>query len=786
MANNKKSLGRISVKTGNLPRKAFPMSADVYTTSGFGEVQPVCFQACQPNTKSVLSHDVLVRLAPLLAPTRTRVGVRLTSKFVGMSELSENFAFTMANRPVARGSQTFVPKAVPHMSLQKLSLMTLIGAKITFYSMANANNDVNDYCKFRRYRCKQDYSDLSTGFVSLSRAMGNIDTVDATTLDDNDLFTTSPTVSMYEPFGVSSSRGFLNVYRLLGLTESVHGQLWLPVAAPSWFDFFEFDDADGGYSAEVDARAADFVIPVHLRCGDLTRMVAVAVKLSAFGERLRKAILGVGYELDFYSTKEKSLMPLFALYKAWYDSYAPQLYENWTLSAAYRLLFLNEKDNVVDYGDDFENAAVLHPPYPRVSQLIQFFVDLGNMWYTEEQDIVTAHIRSLAVASAGTVDDSLLTQIVPNSPDSSIHVSNNVDTSSEPNNPDNQNGHSYINGGYSFSQLDLEILQKAYQVVNRETIAGQRIAEILRANGLGEYVDECKSRFIGETWVNIDINDVNATADSFNVSTEQGSTLGAYVGKGVGYDSGKTFTYECDEYGYLITLACIVPDSGYCQQEAPWVNSIERKDFYLPDWDGKGMEANDKKILCGQIDFYDFNEKNELEKTFGFAPRMTKHKMSIGRLNGNFSLRSNRDALLPYSLDKFINIGERDISEGDASISPDYTSYDVAKGFRPSMLPCATPNLRYVGRMKWLGNFDRIFNLEGRPSPWVYNSLNNLEGGSDGLFVWFELTHQTYDNFVLFVNNNLKQYFGALPIEDSFETRENGNMGKTDVSIGKA
>lgn len=158
--------------------------------------------------------------------------------------------------------------------------------------------------------------------------------------------------------------------------------------------------------------------------------------------------------------------------------------------------------------------------------------------------------------------------------------------------------------------------------------------------------------------------------------------------------------------------------------------------------------------------------------------------MSIGRLNGNFSLRSNRDALLPYSLDEFINIGERDV--GPEQNVTEYIQFDVNKGFKPSMLPCATPNLRYVGRMKWLGHFDRIFNLENRPSPLVYNALNLAEGSDDGLFIWFELTHQTYDNFALFVNNNLKQYSGMLPIEDSFETREDGNKGTTDTSIGKA
>ena len=143
MATNKQSLGRISMDTANRPAQRFPLSADVYTSCGFGEVQPVLFQPCQPNTSSVVSHDVLVRLAPLLSPTRSRMGVRLTTKFVGMSELTENFPFFLANRAVARAEKTFIPTKMPHMSLQKLSMMCLIGAKITFFQMQNSNYDAS-------------------------------------------------------------------------------------------------------------------------------------------------------------------------------------------------------------------------------------------------------------------------------------------------------------------------------------------------------------------------------------------------------------------------------------------------------------------------------------------------------------------------------------------------------------------------------------------------------------------------------------------------------------------
>lgn len=769
------NIGRISMKTDNRPRSKFNLSHDVFTSSGFGEVQPVFFAPCDPNTKSIVSHDMLVRLAPLLAPVRTRVGVRMVSKFVSMSDLTENFAFLMADKPVSRADKTFVPKALPFMSLQKLSCMCLVGASMTIYDVSSAG-DVADYQTYDRFKIKPDLSSLPASFVNMCKVICDKATINATTLNDNKLFTTSPTAAAYSPFNVASSRGFVNAYRLIGLPEGTHGALWLPVPYISFANFFENKD-NGNFSVSLDG--ADFVIPcVYTDSNNATYTAAVAIKLSAFGQRLRKAMLGVGYELDFFDSRNVSLMPLFALFKAWYDSYSPQLYDNWTSTALYKIFFAYEKDNTSDWGAQLRT----NPNFTYV-QLIKFFIDLGNMWYTEEQDVVSAHIRTLSVSN-DVVTSGIPSASVPNVPTTGGHYTPNANTDTEPPSIGAATGHAYIQSN-SFSQLDLEILKKAYQVVNRNTIAGQRIAEILRANGLGKYVDECKSHFIGETYVRIDINDVNATSDSFNNATQQGSTLGDYVGKGVGYDESKTFTFENDEYGYLITLACVVPDSGFCQQEAPWVTSVHREEFYLPAWDGKGFEANSKKLLCAQQDWFDYNERNSLNATFGFVPRETRHKMAIGRANGNFSLRSTRDLPLTYTLDKFLGIGDR-ITE-EAGNGTDTRTFSVQKTFRPSFVPCATPNLRYVGRDKWLNNPDRVFNLMNRMEPWAFSSLNMAEGiPTDGHFVWDSYIASTYDNFLLFVNNNFVQYAGKLPFEDSFETREDGTKGVTDTSIGKA
>ena len=58
-------------------------------------------------------------------------------------------------------------------------------------------------------------------------------------------------------------------------------------------------------------------------------VIHFAFRLSNFGKRLRKILMGLGYQIDFRAKNEVSILPLFAYYKAYFDSFGLTLYQNY-------------------------------------------------------------------------------------------------------------------------------------------------------------------------------------------------------------------------------------------------------------------------------------------------------------------------------------------------------------------------------------------------------------------------------------------------------------------------
>lgn len=774
------NLGRVSVKTANRPRAKFNLRHEVDTSASFGDCQPLMCKEVVPGTKSVFSTDTLIRLAPMVAPTHSRLGLRVLSKFVGMSELTENFPMLMTQQSVTRGSNSFVPSKVPHIDNRILSAMCLVGASFTIYQAVSNINDSSVETDLRLYTSQTNRDAIISILGDIGASYAN----SPAGYLQNRFFDLNPLPDWKGFWSVSTSQAqmqSINIGLLLGLVDSNSSAVdfWIPTAhtnprLDAFVNPIPLDTADEVFVVRVSGKSTSGT--------STTGVYHIAFRLSDFGKRLRKALIGCGYQFNLDIPQEVSLMPLFAWYKAYYDSFAPLLYDKWENNCVYALLRQYDDYNTHDFGVAFADEDISVSKFWH-KNFIDFIYRLGTTFYTEEQDFVSAHIRSLAVSPSTEVPshEALGDVAVPNSPTNGVSI-NDYGTQSMPPAAQGWIGHSYHSSG-TFSQLDLEYLKKLYQWTNRNTIAGQRIEQLLRAQGLGKYVDECKSHFIGESYVQINVSDIDATADSTNSVTS--STLGEYVGKGFGYGEGKSMTYENDEYGYVVILGVIIPESSYCQSQDLRVLNISKMDFYHPDFDGMGFEANPKSIVCGQMDWNELpvagTNHEGLGATFGFVPRYSRLKTMGNKINGNFSRRGARDGYLPYVLDKFIPVGDRVIT----SVTEDsnYTSYVVQKAFSPVNMPCATPNYRYVGRFPWLGHFNRIFNNAGKdPSLWYdrdYDSQN-------GVHYLDQFTRDDDDNFMLFNFIDLVEYAPMLPIEDSFETKEDGNKGGSDISEGKA
>ena len=826
---NNNNLGRVAVRTSARKRVSTPLDCDVNATAKIGEVMPFLCRELIPNSNLNVRTRSLIRLLPLVSPTYGKLKLNLRHYFVGLTDLSLNFTAMMAEQSVARGKYLFQPDSMPYIEKQFLSQLCLIGSHITLYRMFNSSNDTTNAAEARRYIVPIQWDgtkyapnmvlmgDLVTWFSSSS--FGNFTPEPLTSdallaqLSDNQFYKQSMPQAWRSCWNGYDGPA-LNIAKLqyageFGGSSNNDLEFWIPIENKYWWTLFvpqvteekgrPFPEYIDISDVKLDS-GRDFVLSVRQKGGTLQNGVAnIAVRTSNFGQRLFNIFVGCGAGFDTSdSATFYSLMPIFAFYKAYWESFGLELYRHWESSEVYRMMHFFDDFNLSNftrnlaYSCRLKQGGVQQDPDVTenfVEWFCNFIVDLGSAFYTEEQDFTSAHTKTAAVTPNTTNSVESRPYQAVNAPSAGSRVNLSGTSGSEPDAVQPTSGMPYINS--TFSQLDIETLKRLYKVVNRNTIAGQRIADLLRVQGLGAYVDSCKSRFVGEYEVPIEIDEVTATSDAYDSQGDAKTLLGEQGAKGVGFGVSKSFkTGKVREYGYYFILASVVPESGYVNQTSAHMLNRRKSDFYQPEYDGLGMEINTEELtLTGVQTYADVMGEKLGQRSFGMLPRYSRHKVQTNKALGGFALPSLREDFKHYYLDKEISVGERDVRYVD-TIIPDnfgtpYNSYDVQKLVKVERLPTASPLWRYVGRYPWLEQFVRIFAYNGdsrRKMPVYFNSLDAVTGRPN----LFDFVFRDSPFFI--VQNRLVIREGApwLKITDSFETKEDGNVGSTDVSIGKA
>lgn len=817
MLNNK--IGNVKVATSQRGNSYFDFSHDVNTTCGFAETQAVAFQPMMPGSKVDIDIKSLIRVAPMLVPTFGRLKYKTWANFVGFSDLSENFSAFLAQRPVARGSKSFVPSAIPSLPIRYLTAMCLCGSFCTVYannkvpyddfiaSLKQGNTGTGDktspYFDFESWvvdPVKFKPEDWASSYDSIKSFSGDI----------FQAFSYGEPQAEYNPFDLPSATTNLTINFLLNGHRNgsmyQYGNFALPLSNPTLGSLFQFEPSKysemGKYSS-VSISGADFVQVIPSLSYDsstanpVARPLLLAFRLSDFGKRLRKILISCGYQLSLIDKTSVSLYPLFAYYKSYFDLFGLTLYQNWESTNASKMLTWFDYENVfanpsnsVQNPDGpqtvLEDMFVLGPDTLNDTAytslfltLWKFFIDLGNTFATTSQDYISAHIESTAIGALPNLSGEFLdvTTSVPAVADGNLATAGGA----------SNNGHGFIQN-LKHGELDSEYLKKLYKWTNRNTIAGQRIAEVLKNEGLGYYIDECKSSFVGYSELELDILDVTSTSDTFDSANDSGSVLGQYAGLAVKKGGMKHIHYEASENGYLIVMASCIPDAGYCQSVPAYLQSITKNDFYQPEFDGLGFEATPMNRLIGSLNCsikgYD---DQYASKTFGFVPRYSGLKVCQNILNGNFTLRSVRSDYIPYSLDKLIDVGELstiNVVGNTASVDTAFKE-TLSLDFPTDAIPTCSPIWRFISRYPWLDNYARIFFSRGDqgvlPQSWYSASTKWRTQSSI-----FDLMSLRDDDFICHNYVAVKYYAPMLPISESFETLQEGNDGKANSSISKA
>ena len=401
--------------------------------------------------------------------------------------------------------------------------------------------------------------------------------------------------------------------------------------------------------------------------------------------RLRSILVGLGYTYDLDVTDKLDATPLFAFYKAYYDTYAPSRESSWTQTACFRLVNFIYDYNAPSIANLFEDSlSGIYTDSIRKSAF-QFLDDLLNCWYVEPLNYVSAH-------RLHTGDNSAASAYNPNQLDSSDNMTESISY------PDGDHALPYLS---EMNSIAIRQVLKLSRFITKDSVIGQKVSTWLKAH-FGANVDNSifkDATNIATTRVNCSINDVFSTSDT--LSESGGETLGAYAGKGLGFDN-SGFDFTAPSFGYVICLSCIVPDANFFQGYDPTLYAVSPDQRPNADLDAFGYEATPLASIAPLNDVSLSHRAVKLNnKSFGFVPRYSSFKTRKDIINGDMSRRGSINGFAPYYLDKILTSQLVDATEVSQGV---YTIID-----RSSALPLATESWRYTCRFPWLGNFNRIF-----------------------------------------------------------------------------
>lgn len=402
--------------------------------------------------------------------------------------------------------------------------------------------------------------------------------------------------------------------------------------------------------------------------------------------RLRSILVGLGYTYDLDVNDYLDATPLFAFYKAYYDTFAPSRESSWTQTACFRLVNFIYDYNASSIARLFEDSLTgIYTDSIRKSAF-QFLDDLLNCWYVEPLNYVSAH--RLHTGDNNSAEAYNPSQLSPSDEFTDLVSYDGADKSLPYTDQ--------ILNSIAFRQI-----LKLSRFITKDSVIGQKVSSWLKVH-FGANVDNSifkDATNIATTRVNCSINDVFSTSDT--LSESGGETLGAYAGKGLGFDN-SGFDFTAPSFGYVICLSCIVPDANFFQGYDPTLSAVFPEQRPNADLDAFGYEATPLASISPLNDISLSQRAVKLSnKSFGFVPRYTSFKSRKDIINGDMSRRGSINGYAPYYLDKILTSQLVDATEVSHGV---YSIID-----RSSALPLATESWRYTCRFPWLGNFNRIF-----------------------------------------------------------------------------
>ena len=155
-----------------------------------------------------------------------------------------------------------------------------------------------------------------------------------------------------------------------------------------------------------------------------------------------------------------------------------------------------------------------------------------------------------------------------------------------------------------------------------------------------------RPELIGAETKSIVVSEVLQTSQSITQGDDP-SALGDMGGHAISFSNGNNNSYFVEEHGFIISILCVMPDSGYYQgvEQMFW-----RKDRYQYPWPvfaHLGEEGIENREI-----YYEGTE-GEMEEdhtVFGYLPRYADFRTAVGRVSGEFGQPLNSGNMTANSL----------------------------------------------------------------------------------------------------------------------------------------
>lgn len=143
-----------------------------------------------------------------------------------------------------------------------------------------------------------------------------------------------------------------------------------------------------------------------------------------------------------------------------------------------------------------------------------------------------------------------------------------------------------------------------------------------------------RPQYIGGTVQNLAVSEVLSTAET------ESDPLGAQAGHGVSAADGEVGTFYADDYGMIMGIMSIMPDTYYAQGIPHWMTRTTQEDFFIPNRDKLGMEA----ILNQEIFWQNNNDgtgRTENQGLFGWQDRYDYYRYRANYVSGKMADSGN-------------------------------------------------------------------------------------------------------------------------------------------------